>query len=217
MRLKELSSLLKILNDLNSVQFRSALMERSTSPLPGKEAQLVMAPEGRQSGALSNFQEAAVLIVLYRKDNRWYFPLVRRVEDGNVHSGQVALPGGRVEPGETVVQTAIREAYEEIGLNESALDVLFPLTHLDIPVSHFRVYPFLAMYHETPEWTIQQEEIAYCIESDLLSFLNQPVLIQNKGERKIPTFSILGNQVWGATAMILNEVRELIVQAVVNY
>ena len=90
------------------------LTERLLKELPGHNAHKLMAAKTRKFNFLDgDVKDAAVLIALFNEEGSWKIPLIRRVEDGKIHGGQIALPGGRIEDGETGVKAAVREANEE--------------------------------------------------------------------------------------------------------
>lgn len=187
----------------------------STGRLPGFEAQQSMMPAGRKVISRAepdyrNLTPAAVLFALFPKEDSWYFPLIRRVVDGFAHSGQVALPGGRVEEGETVEEAALREAEEEVGLTRSGVVVLGKLSPLPIPVSGYLVNPVVGVLDTEPRWRAQPgevEEIFTASVHDLINGTNRTTEIRHFGERpySVPYFDFKPHKVWGATAMIMAE------------
>ncbi len=192
------------------------------SPLPGVEAQYEMAPVNRQkvfdnTSELMNYKQSAVLILLYKNhDNNWQLPLIKRVNTGGVHSGQVSLPGGSFDKNDvTLKQTAIRETIEEIGASE--FNVIGSLTELYIPVSQFKVQPFIAVSEvQNPDFKISTSEVDHLIELPLVQLLEKAtrkeglIKSSNSSQQKAPYFEVKGYQVWGATAMILNELRAVL-------
>src|SRR5512139_1355779 len=115
-------------NPLTPADLRTTLQQ----PLPGIAAQIKLAPEYRieslRAAPPADARSAGVLILLYPFDGAWYFPLMKRADDGLVHSGQISLPGGSQEPGESLRETALREACEEIGAACTEIDVLGQLS-----------------------------------------------------------------------------------------
>ena len=179
--------------------------------LPGPESQFKMAPRLRLENNNGLFRNAAVLVLLYRKEEKWQFVLMKRPEYPGHHSNQVSLPGGIFEEGDPDLgATALRETREEIGIDDSPILILGKLSKLHIPVSGIEVSPYVGYYPENPVFKPDPAEVSYLIEvplSDLLSpetakddirtILCKPV--------RVPYFNIAGEQVWGATAMILSE------------
>jgi 8-oxo-dGTP pyrophosphatase MutT (NUDIX family) len=172
-----------------------------------------------------NYREASVLLLLYPHsppdDNgtpqlsaepELHFVLMRRPEyPGGVHSGQISLPGGQREEGESLPATALREASEEIGLVPETVEIVGQLSPLYTPPSNFYIFPFVAFSPSRPMFQPNPYEVAELIETPLHLLLNsanrkeEVWYFQDYGERCIPFFDILGHRVWGATAMILSE------------
>jgi 8-oxo-dGTP pyrophosphatase MutT (NUDIX family) len=191
-----------------------ALVRRALSgSLPGFEAQRSMAPERRPLGpglGPGKWRDAAVIIALYPVDGKIFFPLTLRTEDIAHHKGQVSLPGGSRENGESLADTALREAREEIGIGPEGIEILAGLSPLEVPPSGFRIHPFVAALSQRPVFRLQEQEVAELIEAPL-ELLVDPAF-RKKGERShagesfpVPLFQVGRHEVWGATAMILAE------------
>ena len=126
------------------------------------------------------------------------------------HGGQVSLPGGVVEPGETHEQAALREAHEEVALPLAPVRVLGALTPLDIPVSGFRLHPIVAATPDAPRLTPADSEVAQILEIAVHDLLDTANFVRTSRERDgvryvVPAFRVAGHDVWGATAMVLAE------------
>ena len=127
------------------------------------------------------------------------------------HGGQVSLPGGVVDPGETFEQAALREAHEEVALPLDQVRVLGPLTPLDIPVSGFRLHPIVAVNPARPRLTPSDSEVARILEIGVDELMNPDHFVTTEREREgfgpltVPAFRVAGVEIWGATAMVLAE------------
>jgi 8-oxo-dGTP pyrophosphatase MutT (NUDIX family) len=139
--------------------------------------------------------------------------LIRRSQDGFTHSGQIALPGGHQEAGESPEETALREAEEEIGLSGDRIRILGLLTPLPIPVSRHLVQPVLGFLENVPKLTPDPREVDHIFSVAVADLIRAAIRIEvrREGDRRqdIPYFHLEQHQIWGATAMILNEFRRL--------
>ncbi len=207
--------------EINIKTFPEILKTELRKPLPGTKVQMQMAPPDR---SLKDFPRvpkadstiAAVLIILYPQNDSVYTVFMQRPDYEGVHSGQISFPGGRKEQADAdIVKTALREAKEEVGVNLSKISVIGTLTPLFIPVSKTIVNPVVSWTKSKPQFRIREEEVVFLIEGDLKEFLN-PSIIKIKrfevlGEmRDIKYFDYKGHVIWGATAMILNELLGII-------
>lgn len=162
-----------------------------------------------------------VIILLFEEEGTLKFPLIKRAEYAGTHSGQVSLPGGKAEPGEDSVQTALRECEEEIGVKKSELTVLGQLSDFFVMPSNFMVTPVIATANERPRFKPDPYEVAKILEGDLASIVRddamkqKEILVAGRYKMLAPHFEIDGEVVWGATAMMLNELR-LIVREILN-
>jgi 8-oxo-dGTP pyrophosphatase MutT (NUDIX family) len=126
------------------------------------------------------------------------------------HSGQISLPGGVVEPGESVEQAALREAHEEVGLPMERATVLGTLTPLDIPVSGFRLHPVVAAIDDRPGWRPAAGEVSRVLEVAIDELMSESRLVTGIRQRDgrdivVPLFRFGRDEIWGATAMVLAE------------
>lgn len=187
-------------------------------PLPGLDAQLRMAPSPRLGWDPLKFPagatDGAALLLIYPHDETLHVPLTVRGSGLRNHTGQVSLPGGRVDAGETFEQAALREASEEIGVDPSTVEILGPLTPLHIPVSGFLLHPIVGMTSMRPAFQRAEWEVARIIEAPVTTLADPSVVKREmrvrvvKGESidiEVPYFDIDGEKVWGATAMVLAE------------
>ena len=182
-------------------------------PLPGQAAQDLLTPVPRrewpQHWNPARIRNAAGLLLLFPVDARAHVLLTVR-SDAVRHGGQVSMPGGVVEPGETFEQAALREAHEEVGLPLDTVQVLGALTPIDIPVSGFRLHPIVAAARERPALRPADAEVARILEIDL-DALHDPqaiawrVMTRDGATRNVPAIMAGGAEIWGATAMVLAE------------
>jgi 8-oxo-dGTP pyrophosphatase MutT (NUDIX family) len=188
--------------------------------LPGEEAHNLMVPKERLEKMKSisikeqNPKSAAVLMLLYPKKSKTHLVLIVRNSYKGVHSSQIAFPGGKFEKEDSdFKQTALRETHEEIGVPPSKIEVLKAFTHLYIPPSNFLVYPYLGISKEEISFYPDSTEVAAIIELPLTTFLSESILVKTKIKTSysidtdIPAFEIDGKIVWGATAMMLSELK----------
>lgn len=160
-------------------------------------------------------KRSAVLILLYPEQGQVHFSLILRPEYKGVHSGQVALPGGRQEPqDENLIVTALRETQEEIGVPAQSVQVIKPLSDLYVFASDHIVTPVVGFVNEKPHFQLQEREVAALIPVELEHFLELPIqntqLTVNNIVINVPYFPIQSHIVWGATAAILNEFKILL-------
>lgn len=158
-------------------------------------------------------RQGAVLLLLFRREEQFHFVLTRRRDDLAAHAGQISLPGGRREDGESLRETALREAYEEIGIEPASVTILGCLQSLYILPSDFEVTPFVGWHPETPAFVPQPSEVAEIIEAPLVRLLHEESRREELWERQgvsmvVPYFEIGSHKVWGATAMMLSEFAE---------
>ena len=195
--------------------------------LPGEEAHYKLAPMLRLR-ELENLdlqqkkpKQAAVLAVFYPGEQaETKFVLILRKTYRGVHSNQVGFPGGRVEEGDRdLAHTALRETEEEVGIPQEEVEVLRELTKLYIPPSNFWVQPFIGIMECRPKLIPQESEVEAVIEVDIDDFLADSCLTTETLSTsyakniEVPAFLLNGHVVWGATAMMLSEMKELLKQA----
>jgi 8-oxo-dGTP pyrophosphatase MutT (NUDIX family) len=139
------------------------------------------------------------------------------VEDGLVHSGQISLPGGSQEPGESLRETALREACEEIGAACAGVDVIGQLSTIYIPPSNFLVTPTVGYVDRRPDFHCDSREVAELIEVPLSTLFDRDVVKREPWSLRgvtveVPFYQIGTHKVWGATAMILSEFSMLLAE-----
>lgn len=156
---------------------------------------------------------AAGLIALYPHEGRWYLPLTQRGTSLRQHRGQVSLPGGRMDAGETPAQTALREAHEEVGITPATVEILGALTPLPISVSEHLLHPIVGILADRPTFQVAADEVDRLIEVPLTELLRPDVVKWEVRRRSrppevvmdVPYFDVADHRVWGATAMVLSE------------
>lgn len=199
-----------------------AIQQQLQQQLPGPEAQYKMAHVVRQNyldlkpDVPVNARIACVLALLYPKlEEDMHIVLIERISSNpkDRHKGQVSFPGGRYEDEDgTFERGALREAQEEVGVDPDRISILGPLTELYIPVSNFKVYPFVGYVDERPSFRPQLSEVKQIIEVPI-EHLTNPATRQFTNIRineqitlnRVPFYNVQGKIVWGATAMILSE------------
>jgi 8-oxo-dGTP pyrophosphatase MutT (NUDIX family) len=185
-------------------------------PLPGGDAHMLMAPSPRRvwpQGAA--VRDAAGLVLLFPDaTDRAYLVLTVRADTLGRHGGQVSLPGGVIEPGESFAHAALREAHEEVALDRRLVRVAGALTPIDIPVSGFRLHPIVGLIDARPVLAPADGEVARILEIALDDLMAPGCVADTTRERdgrKIvaPAFCVAGEEIWGATAMVLAELLSL--------
>jgi len=181
---------------------------------PGPAAHLRLAPSPRpgwQAGELSPTARTGAAIVLVFDGERGASVLLTvRTRGLPHHAGQVSLPGGGVDAGETIEQAALREAHEEVGIDPRRVRVLGALTPLYIPVSRFNLYPVVAAVDGRPAWRPSPHEVDSVLEVAIDELADPAALRWERLERPsggfdVPVYRIHGERLWGATAMIVTE------------
>ena len=185
---------------------------------PGLDAQLRLAPRPRVGWdpyhVPDGLRDAAALVLLYPLGEEPHVLLTVRGGSLRHHTGQVSLPGGAVDPGETIEQAAVREAEEEVGVVAADVQVLGRLTSLHIPVSGFLLHPVVAAADVRPRFTAAPGEVARLLEVPLSLLEDEATLRVERRHREregetidveVPFFDVRGEKVWGATAMVLAE------------
>ena len=196
------------------MQLPERLAARLASPLPGPMvgSRFESKPRfGRHYDcAPPDARQAAVLILLYPHQDRWHLPLTLRPADLPDHPGQISLPGGAIEPGESGSQAALREFHEELGDPTLELRVLGHLSPLYVHASNFRVEPWVAVAPRRPQWSPSRIEVAQLLEVPLDHLLDPANLgcheRQYQGQSYVaPHFAWKDHSIWGCTCMILGE------------
>ncbi len=193
-------------------------------PRPGRAAQVKLSPRPRLGDVYPvppdlPRRHAGVLILLYPHKDALNFILTLRTDKVETHKGQVSFPGGAQEKGETLRETAVRETCEELNIEPACIEILGePLSPVYIGVSGFMVTPFIGYACERPTIHAAPDEVVEIIEAPLDVILDERIVSEEVWEFHplykpvVPFFSINGHKVWGATAMMLSELREMLNQ-----
>jgi 8-oxo-dGTP pyrophosphatase MutT (NUDIX family) len=151
-----------------------------------------------------------VLLLLYPHEGEWHLPLTLRPSHLAAHAGQVSLPGGAVEPGETSAQTALREFHEELGEDNTPIDLLGALSPLFVRASNYLVVPWVAAADARPRFVPDPAEVEELLEVPLAHLLDPAQFGSHPREHEgqtyaAPHFRFEPHRIWGATCMILGE------------
>jgi len=197
--------------------FSDALTRLETAfhaELPGAAAHALLAPRMRRTWPTgfdpADVRQAAGLLLLFPRAQQAHVVLTLRADTLGRHRSQVSLPGGVVEPGETVERAALREAHEEIGLPPDDVRILGALTPLDIPVSGFRLHPVVGAVEHQPALRAADKEVARILHVSVDELADPSSVVEVRQAREgqtrlVPAFRVAGVEIWGATAMILAE------------
>ncbi len=201
---------MQLLHDFNSLAH--FLEERLQQPLPGQKAQLRLVPPYRSiTLPESGYRKSSVCLLINAVNNIPFVVMIERTDDGKVHSGQIAFPGGKMENDETIEQTALRELEEETGLHAREIKVAGLLTPLYIPPSNFMVYPVVGLLLHEQTFIPNTAEVKTILQIPLQSFFNPEIININSKHKTLrgivtsPAFHVGGVVIWGASAMILSE------------
>jgi 8-oxo-dGTP pyrophosphatase MutT (NUDIX family) len=203
---------------------KSELINNFQKPLPGIDSHLKMAPKPRVSELLQTkdkiptARQSAVMILLFPDNGQLKTVFIKRSEYDGIHSGQIAFPGGQYEESDDNFKTtALRETFEEIGVSSDKIEIIGQLTDLFIPPSNFVVKAFAGYCKQKPKYVSDKKEVQTVIEVaiDELAdeqYKHEKEFISGQGESKIraPYFHIQNIEIWGATAMIVSELLDIL-------
>ena len=207
----------------NDLTFFNTLKIRLKENINGKMFHNFFLPKNRdffspEDEKAANFRKSAVMLTLFFRKDSLRSLLIQRATYPGAHSGQISLPGGKQELyDKSLLETAIRETFEEISVPVSPNEIIGSLSPITIPISKFTVYPYISLLSDTPEYKVDGNEVVSIIEFDVWEFIHHAAINNYKvkgisAELEAPAFNIDGHIVWGATAMILNEFREIVLE-----
>ncbi len=211
---------------MNFDEFVNLIPKIENIVLPAESSHFKMVPPTRKSFAqysesqLKQAKKAGVLALFYpNQTQETQFALILRRTYKGVHSAQVSFPGGKIEPSDKdLEETAIRETFEEIGVPVDDVQVVKKLSQVFIPPSNFCVQPFIGIVQEQSVFKKQESEVEKIIEVKLSDLINDENLISKEVKTsysigiEVPAFKLNGFTVWGATAMVLSEIKDIVNQ-----
>ena len=188
--------------------------------LPGEKAHALMAPRPKYIEGIEGVHpcppvNSAILALIVPFENELALPLIKRVNRGKYHGGQIAFPGGKMEKEDAdALQTALRECHEEIGVPEEKVSILGVLSDIYIPLSNFNITPIVGTALQLPDFILSQDEVEKVILvklRDLFDDRNKTTHSFVRHDHKIiaPGYKIGENFIWGAAAMIIAELEQL--------
>jgi len=193
-------------------------------PLPGSSAHIKLAPYRKETlntdFSKYNPKLASTLLLIYPSDHLIKFVLIQRPDYSGTHGGQISFPGGKKEENESLIETAIRETNEEIGIESSAIKILGKLSQVYVPPSNFLITPYIGYLDFTPNFNPDPGEVTKVLEIELNELLKKNVIkeklitvgakTKNPMEINVPYLDLHFQVVWGATGVILSEFRDMI-------
>jgi 8-oxo-dGTP pyrophosphatase MutT (NUDIX family) len=200
-------------------QVRAALTLADFDALAAQRLMAPMPRALRRNDQPETARQAGVLLLLFPVETGLSLVLNRRsANPHDVHSGQISLPGGAQEPGEILVDTALRETCEELGVN-APIQVIGRLSCLYIPPSDFEVYPVVGYLPARPLWRPDPTEVADVLECPLTWLMDASHKVVedwdwNGSKIQVPWYNVHGHKVWGATAIILSEFEQRLRRAI---
>ncbi|SHM27327.1 NUDIX hydrolase [Flavobacterium xinjiangense] len=204
-------------------EFLEYVPKLMTAELPAEVSHIKMAPLERIE-SLKNFdigikkpKIAAVMMLFYPKNGITHLVLIVRNSYKGVHSAQIAFPGGKYEVQDEIFEnTALRETHEEVGIHPNIMEIIKTFTPMYIPPSDFMVHPFLGICKEEIVFVPDPKEVANIIELPLTVFLSDAIITDTNlttsyaNDISVPAFKIEEHIVWGATAMMLSELKDVL-------
>ncbi|MBP93071.1 MAG: coenzyme A pyrophosphatase [Flavobacteriaceae bacterium] len=205
-------------------KFLESVSKIENIPLPAESSQFKMSPPFReklqeqQKDVIKRAKKAGVVALFYPDYNQnTKLVLILRKTYKGVHSAQVGFPGGKLETTDLSIEhAAIRETWEEVGVPENQIEILRAMTKVYIPPSNFFVFPFIGISRLTPQFVKQDAEVEAIIEVTLQDFISDASVVTKTVSTSysvqvdVPAFNLNNYIVWGATAMMLSEIKDLL-------
>ena len=195
--------------------------------LNAEESHMKMMPKERlpflniDKTKLFNYKEAGVLLLVYKKNNQAHLVFIERTNYGGVHSAQIAFPGGKKEDiDNNLLDTALRETFEEIGVSIKSIVTIKEMSKVYIPPSNFLVSPYLAFSNTPINFILQKDEVQSIIEislDEILNDKNKHYSIMNTSYAnniEVPVFQFNKFKIWGATAMMLSQFKDILTESI---
>ena len=196
------------------------LKEALRGELPGAEAHGKMLPPGRRLKTteqdLLTTKLSSVLLLLFPEGDQLYICLMKRTSTMKHHPGQISFPGGKVEKDDVSAEmAALREAREEVGIDPSSIEILGKLSDIYVEVSQFHIQPFIAWADQRPDFSLNSSEVEELILFPLNEFMYEAAFAETEiqtfsGPLRVKYFPFKEEYIWGATAMILSELFEIL-------
>jgi 8-oxo-dGTP pyrophosphatase MutT (NUDIX family) len=202
-------------------RLRAHLKQRVLKPMPGKKGQLPMKPyipylKEAPAPQILKPKEGAVMAIIYKKADIPHLLLMERTTYNGAHSGQISFPGGKLEKGETYLEAAKRECFEEVGIDQQQYEIVGELTDVFVWASNFMVKPFLAIADELENFYPDKKEVEKILEIPLAHFFdssikNEKIIKSFAGVKLMaPYYEVESKELWGATAMMISEIEYLL-------
>lgn len=204
------------LNMIPKIEVETLLAEVAHRKMSPPERMAIMAELDLE---VFNPRKSAVMMLFYPKDSETHLVLIVRNSYPGVHSSQIAFPGGKMEEDDlSLLHAALRETHEEIGVPPEKIAVIRAFSQVYIPPSNYMVYPFMGYSEEELVFTPDSDEVADIIEVSLRDFLDDRNIVSQRmatsysDSIEVPAFKINDHYVWGATAMMLSELKEILIK-----